>query len=96
MAKVFLDTVKLYYEESKAAREQAEGLLEKYRTNTSTLLALAGDYFSMRHDPSQSWGGGLASKPSMRLIRAIDGPSSGAASSEAPSARRASSNLRSR
>ena len=27
MAKVFLDTVKLYYEESKAAREQAEGLL---------------------------------------------------------------------
>jgi len=41
MAKVFLDTVKLYYEESKAAREQAEGLLEKYRTNTSTLLALA-------------------------------------------------------
>jgi hypothetical protein len=41
MAQVFLDTVKLYYEESKAAREQAEGLLEKYRTNTSTLLALA-------------------------------------------------------
>ena len=33
--------VKLYHEESKAAREQAEGLLEKYRTNMWTLLALA-------------------------------------------------------
>jgi hypothetical protein len=41
VAEVFLDTVKLYYEESKAARVQVEGLLDKYRTNTSTLLALA-------------------------------------------------------
>jgi hypothetical protein len=35
------DTAKLYYEESKAARAQVEALLDKYRTNTSTLLALA-------------------------------------------------------
>jgi len=34
-------TVKLYFEESKAARVQVEALLDKYRTNTSTLLALA-------------------------------------------------------
>ena len=57
MAKVFLDTVKLYYEESKAAREQAEGLLEKYRTNTSTLLALASAavaFFGFLPDPGSS------------------------------------------
>ncbi len=57
MAKVFLDTVKLYYEESKAAREQAEGLLEKYRTNTSTLLALASGtvaFFGFSTDPGSS------------------------------------------
>ena len=41
MATVYLDTVKLYYEESKAAREQVESLLDRYRTNTSTLLALS-------------------------------------------------------
>jgi hypothetical protein len=41
MATVYLDTVKLYYEESKAARQQVESLLDKYRTNTSTLLALS-------------------------------------------------------
>src|SRR5690349_12756584 len=41
MARVFPDTVKLYYEESKAARSQIEGLLEKYRSNASTLLALS-------------------------------------------------------
>jgi hypothetical protein len=41
MAQVFPDTVKLYYEESRAARAQIEGLLEKYRGNTSTLLALS-------------------------------------------------------
>ena len=37
----FPDTVKLYYEESKAARGQIEGFLEKYRSNASTLLALS-------------------------------------------------------
>jgi hypothetical protein len=41
MAMVCPDTAKLYYEESKAARAQVEALLDKYRTNTSTLLALA-------------------------------------------------------
>jgi hypothetical protein len=41
MAQVFPDTVKLYYEESKAARAQIESLLDKYRSNTSTLLTLA-------------------------------------------------------
>ena len=41
MAEVWPDTVELYYEESKAARAQIEALLDKYRTNTSTLLALA-------------------------------------------------------
>jgi hypothetical protein len=41
MAMVCPDTVKLYYEESKAARAQVEALLDKYRTNTSTLVALA-------------------------------------------------------
>ena len=46
--------------------------------------------------PSQSWGGGFALRPSMRLIRAIDGPSSGIASSEASNARSASFHRRSR
>jgi hypothetical protein len=41
MAKVVPETIKLYYEESKAAREQLEKLVDKYRTNTSTLLTLA-------------------------------------------------------
>jgi hypothetical protein len=41
MGRVCPETVKLYYEESKAARAQVEALLDKYRTNTSTLLALA-------------------------------------------------------
>jgi hypothetical protein len=41
MVRVYPDTVKLYYEESRAARAQIEGLLEKYRSNTSTLLALS-------------------------------------------------------
>jgi hypothetical protein len=41
MVQMFLDTVKLFYEESKAAREQIEGLLDKYRSNSSTLLTLA-------------------------------------------------------
>ena len=45
-------------------------------------------YFSMCHDPSQSWGGGFTLKPSMRLIRAIDGPSPGIASSDALNARK--------
>jgi hypothetical protein len=40
-ADVDLETVKLYREESKAARDKVEGLLDKYRANTSTLLALA-------------------------------------------------------
>jgi hypothetical protein len=40
-ADVFLDTLKLFYEESKIAREKVEVLVEKYRSNTSTLLALA-------------------------------------------------------
>jgi hypothetical protein len=41
MAQVFPDAVKLYYEESKAAREQIESLVDKYRSNTATLLTLA-------------------------------------------------------
>jgi hypothetical protein len=32
MGRVCPDTVKLYYEESKAARAQVEALLDKYRT----------------------------------------------------------------
>ena len=54
------------------------------------------DYFSMCHDPSQSWDGGFALRLSMRLIRAIDGPSPGIASSDALNARSASSHRRSR
>src|SRR5271163_2023291 len=41
MAQVFPDTVKLYYEESRAARQQIESLVDKYRSNTATLLTLA-------------------------------------------------------
>lgn len=55
-----------------------------------------GHYFSMCHDPSQSCGGGSALKSSIRLSRAIDGPSPGIASSDASSARSASSHRRSR
>ena len=40
-ADVLLDTVKLYREESKAARDKVEGVLAQYRANTSTMLALA-------------------------------------------------------
>lgn len=56
MAEVFLDTVKLYYEESKAARQQVEGLLDKYRANTSTLLTLgsaAVAFFGFSAGPRQ-------------------------------------------
>lgn len=38
---MYLDTLKLFYEESKAARGQLEGLVERYRANTSTVLAIA-------------------------------------------------------
>ncbi|WP_157531235.1 hypothetical protein [Mycobacterium sp. IS-1496] len=38
---VDLETLKLYHQESKTARERVEGLIDKYRANTSTLLALA-------------------------------------------------------
>ncbi|MGW0158470.1 hypothetical protein ACWDUN_04010 [Mycobacterium sp. NPDC003323] len=41
MAQVLLDTVKLFYEESKSARALVEGQIDKYRANSSTLLALA-------------------------------------------------------
>jgi hypothetical protein len=56
MAQVFLDTVKLFYEESKAARAQVEGLIDGYRTNTSTLLALASAavaFFGFSSGPRQ-------------------------------------------
>lgn len=38
---VLLDTLELYREESKAARDKVEGVLAQYRANTSTMLALA-------------------------------------------------------
>ena len=50
----------------------------------------------MCHEPSQSPEGGSTFKPSMRLIRAIDGPSPGIASSDALNAPSASSHRRSR
>jgi len=40
-------------------------------------------YLSMCRDPSQSCGGGSALRASIRLSRAVDGPSPGMASSEA-------------
>lgn len=55
-AEVFLDTLKLYYEESKVAREKVEGLVQKYRSNTSTLLALAtasAAFFGFSQGPRQ-------------------------------------------
>lgn len=54
---VHLDTVRLYYEESNAARQQVEGLLEKYRANASTLLALASAavaFFGFSSGPRQA------------------------------------------
>ena len=53
MAKVWLD---MYYEESKAARAQVEGLITNYRTNTSTLLTLASAavaFFGFSSGPPQ-------------------------------------------
>lgn len=52
------DTAKPFYEESKAARAQVEALLDKYRTNTSTLLALASAavaFFGFSNGPRQQF-----------------------------------------
>lgn len=57
VAQVRLDTIKLYYEESKAARALVEGQIDKYRANTSTLLALASAavaFFGFSTGPRQS------------------------------------------
>ena len=55
-----------------------------------------GDYFSMLHDPSQSFDGGFDFRLSTRLMRAIDGPSPGISSSDALNERSASSHRCSR
>src|SRR6516225_442114 len=52
--------------------------------------------WSICHEPSQSGGGGLWRRISIRAARAFDGPSPGAASSAAVKAARASSQRRAR
>jgi hypothetical protein len=41
MASLWPDTTKLFFDESKAAREQVDKILDSYRSNTTTVLALA-------------------------------------------------------
>lgn len=38
---MYLDSVKLFYEESKSARKELDDLFDRYRSNTTVVLALA-------------------------------------------------------
>src|ERR1019366_6933241 len=67
--------------------------IDPTETSATLLESRSADYFSMCHDPSQSWDGGLALRLSTRLSNVIDGPSPGNASSAALRAQSASSHL---
>jgi hypothetical protein len=52
------ETVKLFYEESKAARDALDDILKQYRTNATAVLALAtgaATFFGFKDGPKGGW-----------------------------------------
>lgn len=58
MARMHADSLKLFYEESRAAREGVDALLAQYRSNTTTVLTLAtgaAAFFGFADSPKGLW-----------------------------------------